>query len=112
MASFYVWETVDLELQLERESGGKVLEDCKNIIVSLEQKNQLLEKDMSSPDLGIDYDNDVIILHLSQEETGKFKPDNSDVVVQINFLYEDNERDTSVQGTIRALRNLHRKVMV
>ena len=59
MASFYVWETVDFEIELSRESGEKVLEGCRNVIVSLEQKSHLLEKDLSSPDIAIDTENDI-----------------------------------------------------
>ena len=111
MASFYVWETVDFEIELSRESGEKVLEGCRNVIVSLEQKSHLLEKDLSSPDIAIDTENDTIVIHLSQEETGKFKPSTTDVILQVNFLYENEERDTSTQTTIKALKNLHKKVM-
>lgn len=109
MASFYIWETVDYEIELQRESGRPVLEGCKEVIISLGQRSKLVEKDSSSPDLAIDYENDIIIMHLSQEDTGKFRE--GEVIVQANFLYEDTERDTSAQDIIQALSNLHRKVM-
>lgn len=111
MAQFYVWETVDFPIQLLREDESTgILTNCKNVIVSFEQQGILVEKDMSSPDVSLDEENDIINVHLSQEETGQFRP-KKDVNVQINILYEDTERDTSAEAIIKALRNLHREVM-
>ena len=111
MAQFYVWETVDFPLQLKREDETTgILEDCKDVIVSFEQQGILLEKDIESPDIELDVENDIINVHLTQEDTGQFKPDR-DVTVQVNILYEDTERDATAHGTIKALRNLHKAVM-
>lgn len=112
MPFFYVWETVDFPIALTREDGGTgIMENCKDVIISLEQDGVLLEKSRESPDVSIDTENDIINLHLSQEDTGCFKPGRG-VIIQINILYEDTERDTSVQATIEARRNLHCEVMV
>lgn len=48
-------------------------------------------------------------MHLSQEETGKFKQ--GPVELQVNFYYEDTERDTSTKVLIDAEDNLYKKVM-
>ena len=110
-AFFYVYETVDFPLQLISEDPEPILEGLKNIIVSLGQYNTLvLEKDMSSPDIGVDDENDTINLHLTQDDTAKFKP-NEDVLIQVNILYDNHERDTTAQATVRALANLHENIM-
>lgn len=110
-AFFYIYETVDFPIQITAVDGSKdILKDCKNLIVSLGQGSLLLEKDLSSPDIGLDIDNNIINLHLSQTDTCRFKQ--GEVIIQVNILYEDTERDTSAQGKIDALNNLHRKIMV
>lgn len=111
MPFFYAWETIDFTIQLTREDGTTgVLQDARNIIISFGQGNALIEKDMTSGDVGFDVDNDTINVRLSQEETGKFTP-NHKAICQINILYESSERDTSCQVYIDVKPNLHRKVM-
>lgn len=112
MASFYVWETKDFPIHLttQDESNTGILEDLKDVIISFGQGKKLVEKDMASPDVALDPENDIINVHLSQEETGTFK-ENQDVTVQVNFYYTSAERDTSAQTTIKALPNLHKEVM-
>lgn len=110
MAFFYIWETVDFPIQIHSEDGEQVLVDYKDIIISLSQNNVLIEKDTSSPDVAIDDENDIINMHLSQEETGQFKA-NKEVRIQVNILYNDEERDTTSEATIQALSNLHKEVM-
>lgn len=110
MASFYIWETVDFPIQLTSEDkNSDILKDFKDVIVSLNQNNILLEKNSTSKDIIIDSENDIINLHLSQDDTGLFDP--GKVIVQINILYSDGERDTTVQTSIKALSNLHKEVM-
>lgn len=110
MTGFYIYETVDLPFQLSREDETTgILADCKNVIISFQQLDTLIEKDKSSPDVAIDDENDIINVHLSQEDTAAFKPGH--VSIQINILYENMERDTSVEAIVKAYRNLHRAVM-
>lgn len=108
-AFFYIYETVDFPLVLTSEDGQPLLNDISNVMVSLRQSIVLVEKDLSSSDISLDTENNTINLHLSQEDTGKFKQGNA--VIQVNLLYTNTERDTSVQGTITVLDNLHKKVM-
>ena len=110
MPSFYVWETKDWELKLTNENDDDgILDNLKDVIISFGQNSTLLEKDMSHPDVAVDSANNIINVHMSQEDTGRFKT--GSVTVQVNLLYTDTERDTTVQGTIMALANLHREVM-
>ena len=111
MAYFFVWETVDFPLQLSYKDSsieGKVLDGYSEVIVSLKQGTNLLEK--KGDELGIDVENDIINLHLSQEETGAFKP-NKQVILQVNIYYDDTERDTSFESYIDVYDNLHKELM-
>lgn len=111
MNGFFQWETVDFPFQLSREDGTTgILTDCKDVIISFAQGSVLLEKNMDSPDVALDIENDTVNVHLSQEETGQFMA-GKDANVQINILYEDTERDASAEATLSVLRNLHREVM-
>lgn len=111
MPFFYVWETVDFPIHLTRSDDNEgILENCKDVIISFEQTGILLEKNKDSVDVALDIENDIINVHLSQEETGQFKADKS-VNIQVNILYEDSERDTSAIATIMAYKNLHKEVM-
>lgn len=113
MASFYVWETVDFKLVLEKDGGG-VFDGIKDVIVSFRQptggRKAMVEKDLKSGSLIVDGAENSIIVHLGQEDTAVFKAA-KDVLVQVNLLYENGERDTSVQESIEALSNLHEEVM-
>ena len=108
---FYAWETVDFPIEVTAEDGSTgILTDLQNLIITLAQGNKVIEKDLSSPDVAIDTENDIVNLHLSQEDTGTFVGDGY-ADMQINFLYEDSERDTTAEARIIVKRNLHRKVM-
>lgn len=111
MAYFFIWETVDFPLQLSFKDAtieGKVLDEYSKVVVSLKQGSTLLEK--SDEDLGIDAENDIINLHLSQEETAMFKP-NKQLALQVNIYYDDTERDTSFETYIDVYDNLHKELM-
>lgn len=110
MAYFFIYETVDFPLKLSFKDTtieGKVLDNYSKVVVSLSQGKELLEK---SEDLGIDTENDIINLHLTQEETALFKP-NRQVSLQVNIYYEDTERDTSFETFIDVYDNLHKEIM-
>ena len=114
MTDFYVYETVDFSINLTSKTQIAILEDVKDLVISFKQviKNAyrnnraFLEKNLSSDDIELDIENS----RLSQEDTSKFIPNNK-VQVQINILYNNEERDTSVKGEIMALDNLHEEVM-
>lgn len=111
MAYFFIWETVDFPLQLSFKDSsieGKVLDEYDKIVVSLKQGNVLLEK--TDDDLGIDTEEDILNLHLSQEETAMFKA-NKQVTLQVNIYYDDTERDTSFETFIDVYDNLHKELM-
>lgn len=108
---FFIYETVDFPLHLSYKDTTiteKVLDDYQKIIVSLKQGNILLEK--TEEDLGIDPENDIVNIHLTQEETGKFRP-NSQAQLQINILYESAERNVSYTVPINVWDNLHKAVI-
>lgn len=107
---FFLWETVDLPLEIYREDGTTgILQGLKNVIISFQQGKILIEKDKDSPDVSIDTEHDTINIHMSQEDTGAFRE--GEVDVQINLLYDSHERDTTCEAVITALRNLHKAVM-
>lgn len=106
MAGFYIWETKTLHLQLKPETA---LDGVKNVIVTLAQEWAGTKVEKSTSDLVIKEDVGQINVHLTQEETGQFVP--GKVRIQVNLLYNDSERDTTVQGVVEARDNLHRKVM-
>lgn len=110
-AFFYLWETVDFPITITADDGATgILNGIANVVVSFGQKNvPIIEKDLSTSDVSLDAENDIINVHLSQEDTGKFST--GDVQVQVNLYYQGTERDATAQGTIQALANLHRKVM-
>ena len=118
MTEFYVYETVDFSINLTSKTQIAILEDVKDLVISFKQviKNAyrnnraFLEKNLSSDDIELDIENSRLNVHLSQEDTSKFIPNNI-VQVQINILYNNEERDTSVKGEIMALDNLHEEVM-
>ena len=108
---FYAFETVDFPLQLTAEDFSPVLDDVKNVVISLAQQNTVIvEKDMSSNDVSLDTENDIVNLHLTQEDTGAFAP-NIDAEIQVNILYNNSLRDTSARGLIAVKPNLHNKTM-
>ena len=119
MASFYQYETKDLNIYL-RDKGGETLaerplEGWKKVVVSLGQtqreKVALTASSGGEPDDGIaiDVDNDLISVRISQEQSGKFST--GECQVQVNIYFEDEERDTSAQGTVEVKGNLHRRVI-
>lgn len=109
-AFFYIWETVDFPIKITSEDEQvKVLENVSNVVVSLKQGTININKDIADTDIALDIENDIINLHLSQKETGQFKK--GELILQVNILYDDNERDTTAQVAIEALDNLYKKVM-
>ena len=106
MAGFYIWETKTLHLQLIPETA---LDGFKDVIVTLAQEWSEAIVEKSTADLVIKEQEGQIDVGLSQEETAKFVP--GKVRIQVNLLYNDSERDTTVQGVVEARDNLHRKVM-
>ena len=112
MAIFYIWETVEFIIRLSNPNDdSKILEGNKNVIISFGQGSHVLNKEKGDKNVELDVENDIITVFLSQEETGEFKP-GSNVIVQINILYDESEeRDTSTQVEIKPLDNLYREVM-
>lgn len=104
MAHFYVWETVDFPIHL---TPKEALQDYDHIIVSIGQGQVLINK--SDDELGIDVDEGLINIHLSQEETGKFVKGKAEL--QVNIYYTSTERDTSVKAKIDVKDNLYKEVM-
>ena len=112
MPFFYAWETVDFPIQIKAEDGTTgILTGLSNLIITMLQgSGKIVEKDLSSPDVAIDTENDIINLHLTQEDTGTFTPEIY-ADIQVNFFYDNSERDTTAEAKIFVKRNLHAKVM-
>lgn len=107
-AFFYQYATATILMNLEYCDGTKgVLEGYKDIKVTLEQAGVTLTKGID--ELGVDVEEDIIALPLSQEETAMFVTTYCEV--QVNVLYEDSERDASASGKIMVKKNLYREVM-
>lgn len=111
MARFYRFETVDIPMKL---TPVGVLENYSKIVVSIAQEGMVqINKDESQ--LGIDIENDIITMSLSQEETCLFDGGNMGnpkrAYIQINIYYESTERDVSTTGTIDVYDNLYKEVI-
>lgn len=109
---FYIFESETLTITLESEEGG-VLEGYRDVCVNIEQGEAKVVK--HADELGIDVENSTIAVTLSQEETARFSPGTSmkpgTAKLQVNILYEDGERDVSVQAAIEVRDNLLKEVM-
>ena len=104
---FYTFETVDIPIVFKDKS---VLDDYKSIVISIRHLNTGRQIDLDVDEsCEIDDENGIITLHLTQEQTGKFS--DGYVELQINILYDDDERDVSGKHKIRVYDNLHKKVM-
>lgn len=106
MAGFYIYETETLSIHLNKEN---VLNDVKHIIVSIVQKNPKMQIDKKEEELGLDLENSIINVSLSQEETSQFKVGEAEV--QVNIYYNNSERDVSSKGKIEVRDNLYRQVI-
>ena len=105
-AGFYIFETKPLTLKFKPDG---VLVNSREIIVTILQgvSGAMVEK--TGADLTINLAENAVELHMSQEETAKFQPGTA--LIQVNILYDDEERDTSVQGKMNVYDNLHREIM-
>ena len=110
-AGFYIYETKPLTIALKRcgEPAAGVLNDFKEIIVTIYQMigNVTIEK--SGADLDVDPEEVTVSIYLTQEDTAQFSPGEGEV--QLNILYDDSERDVTVKKKIEIWDNLHREVM-
>lgn len=104
---FYVWETIEWTITLTDQDGESVLDGYKDVVVSLEQGDVLVEK--SGAELGIDAESDSIFFTLGQEDTSQFHVGTAKL--QVNVYYDNETRDTSVMADIEVRRNLHEEVM-
>lgn len=105
MAGFYMWETADLAITLT--GDGNPLEDYSKVVVSIYQPYGRV--DLTDDSLGIDVDAQTINVHMTQEQTGKFKAGTAEI--QVNVYYSDTERDTSAKGVLTVYDNLYRQAM-
>ena len=103
---FRIFETANLPIRV-RQQGA--LEGYKLIITSIKQLNVLLEFNSDDPNINVDVDENLIYLHLSQEDTSKFKK--GPAILQINVYYHDEEREASSTAEIYIGDNLHKEVM-
>lgn len=104
---FYAYETADITIVFKDPS---VLEDYRSIIISIRHLKTGKQIDLDAEEsCDIDVAGGTMILHLTQEQTGKFTE--GYVELQINILYDDSERDVTAKNEIRVYDNLHKKVM-
>lgn len=109
MAGFYIYETKPLTIKLLQDNLPVVLEDYREIIVTIKQlmSGAVIEK--TSKDLDVTPEEGKIVLELSQEDTASFGV--GEALIQVNVLYEDSERDVSTQGKLKIKDNLHKEFM-
>lgn len=112
MASFFQFETKDIPFQLSYDDPcdpeKKVLDGYKEVVITLTQGQRMLVK--KTDELGIDVENDIINMHLSQEETGSFKTCDQ-VKVQLNVYYNNHERDISSKLYLEVKETDYKEVM-
>lgn len=101
---FYQFETVDLDVEIDK---AGVLDDYKEVVVSIVQNRAILH--VGTEDMVIDPETSTLHLRLTQEQTSGFC--NGTAQIQVNILYESDERDVTAQGTLEILGNLYRQVM-
>lgn len=108
---FFVYETKQLQIDLLRckEPFPEVLEDLKEIIVTIRQAVGNVKVEKRGADVTVDAENASIGIFLSQEETGLFSV--GDAPIQVNILHNDMERDTTAKGVLKVWDNLHPEVM-
>lgn len=111
MTSFYQFETTELPIFLSSPDDKKVLDDFKEVIITLTQSDCIsLEFDSESEQVEINPTDDTITVFLSQEDTGKFNTDKV-IAMQLNILYNDTSRNVSIEDYITVLPNLHANIM-
>lgn len=111
MAHFYTYETVEIPLEF---TPNGVLQDYSHIVVTIRQEG-VVEINKTENDLGIDVENNVINLSLSQEETSKFIGGNGKTKrvaeIQVNIYYTNTNRDVSSVEYIDVYDNLYKRVI-
>lgn len=106
-AFFYSYETADITIVFKDHT---VLENYSNIIISIRHLKTGRQIDLNAEEsCDIDHVGGTMILHLTQEQTGKFAE--GYVELQINILYDNSERDVTTKHEIKVYDNLHKKVM-
>lgn len=101
-ATFYQYETVDLLVRIINDVT--VLQDYDEVIVTISQGNNSL----NVSNFEIDESLGTISLHMSQQETGKFKK--GAARLQVN-IYKNQKRKATGYGNLTVLENLYKKVM-
>ena len=103
-AHFYIYETVDLPIVL---SDPTALQDYEKVVVSISQTDY--HELNISDGLGIDVDNATINVHLTQEQTAKFRK--GVAKIQVNIKYKNTNRDVSAMAHIDVFDNLYKEIM-
>lgn len=80
-----------------------------DVVASFKQAGKNIQLDIDTADLVINEDTGTITVNLTQEQTGMFTA--GEVIVQVNILFEDSERDATAQAKIGVLDNLYGQVM-
>ena len=101
-AKFYQYETVDLLLKIIKDTTA--LQDYDEVIVTVAQQNTVV----NISNFEVDTDEGTITVHMSQQETGKFKKGRA--TLQVN-IYKNKRRKATGYGDITVLENLYKKVM-
>lgn len=110
MARFYRYETVEIPLQFTPQG---VLQNYRHIVVSIAQDG-MVQINKTENEIVVDTEQDLIVLSLTQEETGKFASSGTSprqAKIQVNIYYESTERDVSTVGYIDVYDNLYKKVI-
>ena len=112
---FTAFETVNLQLTIEPQGA---LDGYQEIMVSIVQGAQRVDKPY--PKDAPEVDGDIINLRLEQDETGKFtyyepnpcgEPDPRNPRIQVNVLYQDEERSTTNIANLDLWEQLYKKKM-
>lgn len=101
-AKFYQYETVDLLLRIIKDTTA--LQDYDEVVVTIAQQNTVVNVSKFE----IDTEEGTITVHMSQQETGKFKKGKA--TLQVN-IYKSKHRKATGYGDLQVLENLYKKVM-
>lgn len=101
---FYQYETVDLLVRIKNPQASAALQDFDEIKVTIAQNNTAV----NIQNFDVNVQEATISLHLSQQETGKFRKGKA--TLQVN-IYRNKRRKATGYGTLTVLDNLYKKVM-
>lgn len=118
MAEIFAFSTDELSFELRDAEGEKpegIFDGIKEVIVTLSQGGDPIEKKLSDGGIGLDDEDASVNVRFDQDDTALLrggtldKPRTADI--QVNLYYQNTDRDVTHEAKIPVYRNLHPKEM-